>query len=180
MPAPAAGYSEQELMERMMSAATPGPQQAWLLEDCGRWKGSTRSWPAPEAEPFESTAEFSVEGILGGRFTECRYRSVMEGMPPFEGLAITGYDVAAGEFQAMWIDTYGTTMMTGTGRRSADGRTVDLAFKFHCPVRGRQVPLWQQITRESADRQIHRMWTEDINSGRKYLMMEAVYERQVD
>lgn len=164
-------------MEKMMAAANPGPEHAWLLEDVGSWKGTSKSWPGVGAEPMSMPAAFTVTALLGGRFTSCRYTATSEGMPNFEGFAITGYDNAAREFQSMWIDTYGTTMMTGSGKRSADGRTIEMTFGFFCPVRGRRTTIWQQITRESPTRQSHRMWAEDLASGKKYLMMEASYER---
>lgn len=176
-PRPEASLSEEELMEQMMAAATPGPMQAWLLEDVGTWKGESRSWSAPGSEAYEMEASFTIVPRLGGRFTECNYESEYPGMPRFEGIAITGYDNAAGEFQAMWIDSYGTTMMTGTGKRSDDGRAIEMTYSFHCPVRHRRVLLWQEIVRESPDRQTHRMWSEAMSDGSKYLMMEAVYRR---
>lgn len=164
-------------MEKMVAAANPGPEHAWLLEDVGDWKGTSRSWPSIGAEPMSMPAAFTVTSMLGGRFTSCRYTATSEGMPNFEGFAITGYDNAAREFQSVWIDTYGTTMMTGSGKRSADGRTIETTFGFFCPVRGRRTTIWQEITRESPTRQSHRMWAEDLASGKKYLMMEASYER---
>lgn len=171
------------MMARMAAAAEPGPMHAWLLEDVGAWKGESTSWPGIGAEPIVMPASFTVEPMLGGRFAACRSSAQGDGaadgagMPDYDGLAITGYDNAAGEFQSMWIDTYGTTMMTGSGTRSSDGRTLSMCYGYFCPIRGRRAPMWQEIVRESPTRQVHRLWAEDLASGTKYQVMEAVYER---
>jgi len=174
---PSAPLDMNAAMQKMMAAANPGPEHAWLHEDVGSWSGTSKSWASAGGESMSMPAGFTVDTLLGGRFTSCRYAAKSEGMPDFEGFSITGYDLAAREFQTMWIDTYGTTMMTGSGKRSADGRTIEMTFGFFCPVRGRRTTIWQQITRESPTRQSHRMWAEDLASGKKYLMMEASYER---
>jgi len=174
---PSVPFDMNAAMEKMMAAGNPGPEHAWLLEEVGNWKGTSKSWPGAGAEPMSMPAGFTVSAILGGRFTSCRYTATMEGMPDFEGLAITGYDIGAREFQTMWIDTYGTTMMTGSGQRSADGRSMSMTFTYFCPVRGCRATMWQEITRHSQSRQTHRMWAEDLATGAKYLMMEAEYDR---
>lgn len=175
--AAAPAMDDEAMMEAVMAAAAPGEMHAWLLEDVGAWRGTSTSWPGEGADPIECAAAFTVESELGGRFIEIEYTSTVPGMPEFEGLAITGYDNAAGEFQSMWIDSYGTTMMTGTGKRSDDGRSLETSYRYHCPMRGRRVSMFQVITHESPDHQVHRMWAEDMATGRMYLMMEASYDR---
>jgi hypothetical protein len=174
---PSAPLDMNAAMQKMMTAANPGPEHAWLHEDVGSWRGTSKSWASAGGESMSMPAGFTVDTLLGGRFTSCRYAAKSEGMPDFEGFSITGYDLAARQFQTMWIDTYGTTMVTGSGQRSADGRTLTMTLTYFCPVRDRQATMWQEITRESPTRQTHRMWAEDLASGAKYLMMEAVYER---
>ena len=175
-PAPAA-LSEEEMGARMMEAATPGEMHAFLAYDTGRWTGTSRSWPGIGAEPMTMPAEFTVRMVLGGRFSETTYSADMPGMGKFEGLAITGYDNGAGEYQCTWIDSFGTTMMTGTGKRLADGKSVETNFTYFCPIRGRRVPVRQVITHDSADQQTHRMWANDMATDNEYLMMEATYTR---
>lgn len=174
---PDAAPDMQAAMDKMMAAGNPGPEHAWLLEDAGSWKGDSKSWPGIGAEPVVMPSDFRIEPMLGGRFSACRYHATMEGMPDFEGLAITGFDMASRKFETMWIDSYGTTMMTGSGHRSADGRSLETTFTYFCPVRERRATMWQTITRESPSRQRHRMWAEDLATGAKYLMMDATYER---
>jgi len=175
-PKPAA-LTQEEMGARMMEAATPGEMHEFLAYDTGRWTGTSRSWPGIGAEPMTMPAEFTVRMVLGGRFSETTYSADMPGMGKFEGLAITGYDNGAGEYQCTWIDSFGTTMMIGTGRPLADGKSVQTDFTYFCPVRGRRVPVRQIITHDSADRQTHRMWASDISTDAEYLMMEAVYTR---
>jgi len=175
--APAVSMSQEEVGKAMMAAAEPGPMHQWLAQDVGRWTGNSKSWPGAGSEPMVMPAEFSVRMLLGGRFSETTYSADMPGMGKFEGLALTGYDTAAGEFQCTWVDTFGTTMMTGSGQRLADGKSVETNFTFYCPVRRCKVGMRQIVTRDSNDQQTHRMWTADMESGQEYLMMEAVYTR---
>ncbi len=162
----------------MMEAMNPGPEHAWLAEDVGSWKGVSKSWPAPGAEAFTMPVEITVESKLGGRFVEWQYHAESAEMPVFDGLSLTGYDIAAREFQTTWIDSYGTTMMTGSGKRSADGNSIELVCGYFCPARQTRVTMWETFTRDTKDRQTHRLWANDMATGVKYLMMEAVYERQ--
>lgn len=166
------------MMDAMMKAATPSPMHAWLLEDVGHWTGSCTSWPSAAAEPMHTRADFVVEGKLGGRFVQTLHTSEMpEGIDPFEGIALTGFDNAAGQFESTWIDCFGTAMMTGVGTRSADGRTLDMRSSYYCPIRRCRTPIRHTITRDSANTQTHRMWSNDFATGKEYLMMEAVYTR---
>lgn len=175
-PAPTA-LSDEEIGARMMQAATPGEMHAFLAYDTGRWTGTSKSWPGIGAEPITMPAEFTVRMVLGGRFSETTYSADMPGVGKFEGIAITGYDNAAGEYQCTWIDSFGTTMMIGTGKRLADGKSVETNFTYFCPVRNRRVPVRQLITHDSEDRQTHRMWANDMATNAEYLMMEAAYTR---
>ena len=68
-------------------------------------------------------------------------------------------------------------MMTGSGKRLADGKSVQTDFTYFCPIRGRRTPVRQVITHDSADQQTHRMWVQDLATDAEYMMMEAVYTR---
>lgn len=178
--AAAPGLTQEEIMRRSADAAEPGEMHARLMTDVGRWKGTSRSWPSLGAEPMDVPTALTIRPILGGRFIETEFDAEIPGLGHYDGILITGYDNAAGEFQSTWVDSVGTTMMTGAGELSDDGRSIGIEFTYFCPVRMRRIGLWQVITRNSADQRTHRMWGLDIATGKEYLMMEAVYTRVAD
>ncbi len=72
---------------------------------------------------------------------------------------------------------YDTGRWCGTGKRLADGKSVETNFTYFCPIRNRRVPVRQVITHDSDARQTHRMWASDMATDAEYLMMEATYTR---
>lgn len=175
--AAAPGLTREEIMRRSTTAAEPGEMHARLMADVGSWTGTSRSWPSPGAEPMDVPTELTTRPILGGRFIETVLDAEIPGLGHYDGMLVTGYDNAAGEFQSIWIDSVGTTMMTGSGELSDDGRSIGIEFTYFCPVRMRPTRMRQVITQDSDNQRTHRMWGLDIATDREYLMMEAVYTR---
>ena len=172
-----ATMTDAQMMEAAQAAATPGANHAWLMDGLGDWKGTSESWMSPGATATKVDARYTVTSMLGGRFTETRYFSEMPGMGPFEGYCLMGYDNGAREFQAAWVDSYGTAMMTGSGRLSGDGTTIEMDFSYFCPIRKQRTPMWQTVTRVGKDREVHRMWGLDMATGAKYLLMQGEFSR---
>lgn len=97
-----------------------------LAKLVGNWKGISRVWFEPDVVADESPVEGSIKQILGERFVMHEYKSSMGGKP-LEGIAIYGYHLALGKYQAAWVDSFhnGTAMMFCDGKR---GETNQIAF----------------------------------------------------
>src|SRR5439155_6493988 len=76
---PQMSAAEQEMMQKYMQAATPGPEHQRLAKLAGKWKLQFTSWFAPGAPPqkSEGTAEFKT--VLGGRYVQQEVKGDMAG-----------------------------------------------------------------------------------------------------
>jgi len=71
----------------------------------GSWSGIATTWFEPDVVADESPMTGSFRPILDGRFALYEYRGQMQGKP-LEGLAIFGFDLLTGKFQAAWVDSF--------------------------------------------------------------------------
>ena len=147
-------------------------------EGVGSWKGPSRNWSAPNAEPMSSEATLTSRMELGGRFLMNDVRTEWPQIGTFEGRATLGYDVAQRMFVSSWVDNMGTGMMTGTGQLSDDRKTLTLTHTYFNPAKKRNVTLREVIVRESDDRMWVRIWSPGNEPGADFLMMETTYLRQ--
>jgi hypothetical protein len=86
----------------------------------GDWEGTSKVWFGPDNLADESPVQGNMRLILGGRFIMHGYRGSFKG-DALEGLAIFGYHLGLGIFQATWIDSFhnGTAMMFSEGERNS-------------------------------------------------------------
>ncbi len=175
--APPAGMTQAE-MDAYAAAAATGEMHSWLAKGAGTWKGPSRNWPAPNAEPMSSEATMTSRMELGGRFLMNDMRTEWPQIGTFEGRATLGYDVAQRMFVSSWVDNMGTGMMTGNGQLSDDRKTLTLSHTYFDPAKKRNVTLREVIVRESDDRMWVRIWSPGKEPGTEFLMMETTYLRQ--
>jgi hypothetical protein len=84
----------------------------------GEWEGVSRTWFDPGTVADESPVRGSMRLILDGRFILHEYKGTMQGKP-LDGMAIYGYHLGLGKFQAAWVDSFhnGTALMFSEGKR---------------------------------------------------------------
>jgi len=122
-------------MEAWMKLAQPGTHHEHLAPFVGTWKGEVRMWMAPEAPPTVNEAAAEVAWIMGGRYLEWKHTGAFGGMP-FEGLAIEGYNNGEQRYESIWIDNFGTLIVSYTGSCSDDGKFREMTTQFADPVAG--------------------------------------------
>ena len=176
-PPPPPGMTPAE-MDAYAAAAAPGEMHAWLAKGVGSWKGPSRNWSAPNAEPMSSEATMTSRMELGGRFLMNDVRTEWPQIGRFEGRATLGYDGAQRMFVSSWVDNMGTGMMTGSGQLSDDRKTLTLTHTYFDPAKKRNVTLREVIVREGDDRMWVRIWSPGKEPGTDFLMMETTYLRQ--
>ncbi len=110
---------EQEMMQKWMAFMTPGEPHKRMAEKVGTWNFTTKMWMQPGTPPEESSGVTESEMIMGGRYLLDKVEGMAMGMP-FKGLGITGYDNLNKRFVGMWIDSFGTGIMTSTGTCNDD------------------------------------------------------------
>lgn len=168
---PAMSAEEQQMMEKMMAAGTPGEQHAWLATMAGSWEFTGTFWMGPEPTTSTGTAERTM--LMGGRVLVETVKSSFMGQP-FEGQGMTGYDNVSKMYWGAWIDTMTTGMMTSTATCSAG--KCEHTSKSYDPMTG-ELKTGRGTSEHSADREVHAMY-ETGPDGKEYKSMELVYTRK--
>jgi hypothetical protein len=165
-------------MQACMAAGTPGPEHKLLARDVGVWAGKNKMWMGPDMPPADSASTTTVTSILDGRFVLVESDGEMPGMGPFKGYGIYGFDNVTKKYQGMWIDNWGTGMMTGEGEMSSDASTMTINYTYNCPVRKKPATL-RQIERVTGENtKLMQMFATDPKSGKEYKMVEIEFTRK--
>jgi hypothetical protein len=112
--AAAAQPTQEQMMQAMVKAATPGPEHAALNSLAGSWKTVTKMWANPTADPMTSEGTCDRNWVMGGRYLLANYKGVFNGMP-FEGMEVLGYDNMKKQYVSSWVDNMGTGIMLSQG-----------------------------------------------------------------
>jgi hypothetical protein len=83
----------------------------------------------PGQEPMKTTGAATLRMILGGRFLQMDESGSMGGQP-FQAVKIWGYNNAAARYEATWMWTNETSMMTMAGKPAEDGKSVTLDASY--------------------------------------------------
>ena len=167
-----------EDMQACILAGTPGKMHEILTRDAGTWKGTSTMWMAPDTEPVKSACTSKVTPMMDGRFIKVEMSGEMPGMGPYSGFGLYGYDNVSQQFSAMWIDNHGTGMMTGTGKLSADNKSVTWNYTYNCPITKKPTPMRDIETFTGPNSKKLEMYGADPKSGKEYKMMSIELTRE--
>ena len=168
--APAAGA---DMEAEMIKLATPGPMHEWLAQAAGEWDMATTSMNQ-DGTKVEGTGCASIKMVLGGRFQLQTTTGSFHCMP-YEGHGITGYDNLSQTFQNFWFDTLGTTPSVAKGKRSEDGKTLEMSGVWPMPG-GKDMPFRMVTTVVDADHMTFAMHG-DFGGG-EVTMFTSTYTRK--
>ncbi len=169
-----AGGPDQAAMEQMMAMMQPGPEHQQLTRLAGKWSSVNKMWMDPAAPPTEMTGAMEYVSVMGGRYLQGTYKTVMMGMP-FEGMSIDGYDRYKKEYFSLWFDNMGTGFIDMRGTRSPDGRTTVMMGLMFNPQLGKDSPV-RSVTTWIDDNTI-RYEMFETKGGKEAKSMEITYKR---
>jgi hypothetical protein len=86
----------------------------------------------PDGKAMESKGTAKVTAVLGGRFLQEESEGSLLGMP-VSGLKLVSYNADAGQFEAVWMYTGSTAMMTMTGKMNEEKKSVEFAASVPGP-----------------------------------------------
>ncbi len=171
------GWTPQD-MQAYADAATPGPMHAHLTQGVGTWTGTSTSWMAPGTEGTKSTTKSVVTSVMDGKFVQVDVSGDMLGMGPFHGMGLNGYDNVTKKFISSWIDNMGTTMMTGTGELSPNGKSLTWTYTYSCPINKRPTIMREVETSTGPNSMTLEMFGADPKTGVEYKMMQIDMTRK--
>ncbi|MDX2132903.1 MAG: DUF1579 family protein [Planctomycetota bacterium] len=156
-----APMSEEAMMAAMMQAATPGPMHERLASTQGTWEGTMTWWMAPDAPPSTSKTKTVITPIMGGRYTQADTSSMMDmgggQTMPFTGMGLYGYNNTDKQFESIWIDSMGTSMIKFTGEMKPDGSIVWFG-KFTDPTTGNETWMREVERMEGPNTMVLEFW----------------------
>lgn len=176
-PAIAQEYDEAAMMAAYEKAMTPGEHHARLAQLEGTWAMTVSQWMQPGAEPTVTTATSTSRMIMGGRYLQDTVEGTAMGMP-FSGTGWTGYDNVDQQYEATWIDNFGTGIYTYHGQWDDEAGGIVLHGSYTDPVTGEKVELKTVTRMEGPDKMVYTSYErrKGEEEGRK--TMEIVSIRQ--
>jgi hypothetical protein len=161
-------------MQEWLKLGSPGKEHAELAKLAGKWHVKSTWWPAAGALGQESAGTAEYTAIYGGRYVTQAY----EGNSPmgtFHGQSILGYDNAAKQYFATWIDSMSTGIAILRGTGDASGKVVTMTGEMIGP--GGKLLQWRSVS-TTVDENTHTFeMYESKGDAPEYKSMEMVYTR---
>lgn len=115
--------------EDLLQQTQPGPEHETLARYAGKWALDNQN--AAGAVQSRGTAECCL--TAGKRFLQCDFAHG-EGEAKVEGQFTIGYDRRHGHYQIVMLDTYGTYLVTATGKADPKTGKIKMLGKDDDPV----------------------------------------------
>jgi len=175
--APKPSAADQAMMEKMMKAATPGPQHAVLTKLAGDWACTVKfqTDPSKPAQQEQSTA--TITALMDGRYIQEVDAGQMMGMP-FNGMGISGYDNVIGKYVSSWIDNMGTGIMKSEGTADASGKTITWLGTVSDPATGKVSKMRMVTTLLDDDHHTFDMYSTPPGAKKEMKTMTIEYARK--
>jgi hypothetical protein len=174
------------MMKKWMATINPGPNHKWLDQFAGKWKTTTKMWMGGPGTPaLETSGTAEIKWVLDGRYLHQEFKGEMM-FPdetgqmkkmPHHGMGFTGYDNYRKMYVGNWQDNLSTAMLTFTGTKSPDGKTMTMYGQMDEPMLDTVGRMVKYVTRVESDKKfIFEIY--DLHAGDNYKVIEVVYERQ--
>ncbi len=164
--------AQDQAMQALAEAATPGPIHAELMKRAGDYT-TTATYYAPGAEPQQSLGTAKLKSILGGRFLEEENSGDSFGAP-YSGLRLFGYNNGSKQYEAIWIYNGSTAFLVLDGASDDNGKTVRYSGAFLGPGGARQT-LRVTVTQQDPDHFVVKLLGE--GPGDSTSTLETIYTR---
>ncbi len=164
---------KEKLLHDVSRAAAPDEHHKLLEPLVGTWTTTARQWlgtPKPET----ATGHSEIKSILGGRFVEEHYDSIIFGKP-YQGQGVIGFDTRVKKYVATWIDTWGTWITVEEGGADATGKVLTLTAQDYDVAAGKTRPIKIVYTIDGNDHHFMRMY--ETIQGKETLTMEVEYKK---
>ena len=168
---------EMEAQKKMMEYMTPGDYHKRMAMAVGDWTAKSQFWMAPDTQPMETDGTVKAEMILGGRFLQMKYSSVMMGMP-FEGISTDGYDNGRKVFFNIWVDNMGTGVMYSEGVYDENTKQTVYTGKVFDPALGKEVPFREVIQMVDDTHMAMERYFPNSKDGKEYKAMRVEYVKK--
>ena len=169
------GAAQDDVMQKLEAAGTPGPAHKALDALVGNWKAEVKCWTDPGGSPNVSQGRANASWTLNGRFLEEEFHGEMMGKP-FSGKTLMGFDNTKQTFNSVWMSDTQTSMFTSEGKGDSGNKVITLEGKASCAATGRKdVPMKTVLRVISPVQHILEMFDGSKGNAKT---MEITYTRQ--
>ena len=169
---------QQAMMEKMMKAASPGPQHEMFKKMAGDWNCTVKYQMDPSQPMQEAQSTATITTLMDGRYCQEMSTGQMMGMP-FNGMGITGFDNVTGKFVSIWIDNMGTGIMTSEGKADASGKVITWTGTMSDPITGKPSKERMVTTYTDDDHHTMEMYGTPPGGKKEMKMMTIEYARKM-
>ena len=153
----------------------PGPEQAFLAKRAGEYTRTIKFVTRPDADANASSGTAKISVALDGRFIVEENNDVVFGRP-VSGMRIYGFNNVTKQYEAVWMYTMSTAMITLTGTSSDGGKTIDLTGTT-VDAHGKTVPLHAIVRQMDDDKFVVTLMTAG-SDGKEAAFQETTYTRK--
>jgi hypothetical protein len=162
-----------KLLKDIARKAAPGPEHKLLDPLVGKWTTTAKMWWGGK-KPEQATGHAEAKWILGGRFVEEHYDTIMWGKP-YAGNGILGFDTRTKKYVSTWIDTWGTWITEEEGTMDQTGKVLTLTAQDYDETGAKTRPIKFIYTIDGNDHHIMRVY--EVVEGKETLTMEVDYQK---
>jgi len=167
---------QKAMMDKMVKAATPGPQHAMLAKFAGDWTCAVKYQMDPSQPMQEAQSTATITPLMDGRYIQEVSSGQMMGAP-FNGMGLYGFDNVSGKFVSSWIDNMGTGIMTSVGSADASGKVINWTGTMNDPVTGKATKERMVMTIVDDDHHTFEMFGVPPGGKKETKMMTIEYVR---
>lgn len=171
--ASASDTKKEKLLKDISRMAMPVAQHKLLEPLVGKWITTAKLWWG-QPKPEQVTGHAEANWILGGRFVEEHYDSVMWGKP-YAGNGVIGFDTRSKKYVSTWIDTWGTWITEEEGAMDPTGKVLTLTAQDYDETGAKTRPIKFIYTLDGNDHHIMRVY--EMVQGKETLTMEVDYRK---
>lgn len=167
-------------LQAWMAAAAPAAGHQKLLDYVGNWTTHQTDWmPTTGTKWNEADGTATCRLILGGRFVQEDYTTTLDGHP-LHGLGLTGFDRQKNVYVSVWMDDFGTGIVSLEGGFDGTSHVLTLLGSPEgAGVEGRPAVGWR-VTDTWWDKNHHAVaWWGQAADGRPVKISEILYTRNL-
>ncbi len=165
-----------EMMERWQAFMTPGKEHDLLAKKAGKWHLVIKMWMAPDVPMEESEGKSEMKMIMDGRYLLDHTESTFQGQS-FKGMGLTGFDNMQKKYLTLWVDSMGTSFMSGEGTFNKESNQWEYQASTPDPMTGEIVEFRSTEKIINDDKWVMTMYRPGPD-GKEFKNMEIVYTRQ--
>jgi hypothetical protein len=164
----------EQMMEMMKQASAPGDRHKGLSPLIGEFKVDAKFWMDPTGEPMVSTGTSQNTWMLGDRFVGQHYSGEFMGME-FEGHGALGFHKETEEYEAVWVDNFGTGIMFQKGKAGTDPKKITVEGEYTSAMGTHRMKNVTTIV--SNDKHVMEFWEPHGPNGELVRTGEMTYTR---